>query len=121
MYSSPRSPVSHHLSIFDDYHSSHSLAEIWLEWWTASNVDHPNNRLGYWIGVYAVFGFLAVFSLITASWFVSIIANSLLSLTLNRLMLCTMVKNSAKSLHLELVQTVERWVSFSEAVSEQIC
>ncbi|KAI3103888.1 hypothetical protein CBS147331_7492 [Penicillium roqueforti] len=72
-----------------------SFPQIWLEWWTASNVDHPNNRLGYWIGVYAVFGFLAVFSLITASW----------------LMLCNMVKNSAKSLHLELVQTVERAVA----------
>ncbi|KAI2695821.1 hypothetical protein CBS147317_7957 [Penicillium roqueforti] len=72
-----------------------SFPQIWLEWWTASNVDHPNNRLGYWIGVYAVFGFLAVFSLITASW----------------LMLCNMVKNSAKSLHLELVQIVERAVA----------
>ncbi|CAI7566126.1 unnamed protein product [Penicillium crustosum] len=69
--------------------------QIWLEWWTASNVDHPNNRLGYWIGVYAVFGFLAVFSLIAASW----------------LMLCNMVKDSAESLHLELVQTVERAVA----------
>jgi hypothetical protein len=97
------------------------LAEIWLEWWTASNVDHPNNRLGYWIGVYAVFGFLAVFSLIAASWFVSIIDTSLPGLTGNRLMLCNMVKDSAESLHLKLVQTVERWVSFSdlESVSEQ--
>ncbi|KUM61871.1 hypothetical protein ACN42_g5227 [Penicillium freii] len=72
-----------------------SFPQIWLQWWTASNVDHPNNRLGYWIGVYAVFGFLAVFSLIAASW----------------LMLCNMVKDSAESLHLELVQTVERAVA----------
>ncbi|CAI7625641.1 unnamed protein product [Penicillium manginii] len=88
-----------------------SFPQIWLEWWTASNVDHPNNRLGYWIGVYAVFGFLAVFSLIAASWFVSIIDTSLPGLTGNRLMLCNMVKDSAESLHLKLVQTVERAVA----------
>ena len=44
--------------------------EIWLEWWTASNVDHPNNRLGYWIGVFAVFGVLSILSLILACWYV---------------------------------------------------
>jgi hypothetical protein len=44
--------------------------EIWLEWWTASNVDQPNNRLGYWIGVYALFGALAILSLILACWYV---------------------------------------------------
>ncbi|CEJ57910.1 hypothetical protein PMG11_06587 [Penicillium brasilianum] len=71
-----------------------NFPQIWLEWWTESNVDHPNNRLGYWIGVYALFGALAILSIILACW----------------LMICNMVKDSAESLHLTLVQTVERAV-----------
>ncbi|KAF7712524.1 ABC multidrug transporter [Penicillium ucsense] len=71
-----------------------NFPQIWLEWWTASNVDHPNNRLGYWIGLYALFGALAILSLILACW----------------LMICNMVKDSAESLHFTLVHTIERAV-----------
>ncbi|KAJ5484697.1 ABC multidrug transporter [Penicillium diatomitis] len=71
-----------------------NFPQIWLEWWTAFNVDQPNNRLGYWIGLYALFGALAIISLILACW----------------LMICNMVKDSAESLHLTLVHTIERAV-----------
>jgi hypothetical protein len=47
------------------------MVEIWLDWWTESNVDHPNNRLGYWIGEYALFGALEIPSLILACWYVN--------------------------------------------------
>lgn len=52
--------------------------EIWLQWWTASNVDRPNNRLGYWISIYAVYGLLAILSLVSGCWYESYRIDSVL-------------------------------------------
>ncbi|KAF4592615.1 ABC transporter [Ophiocordyceps camponoti-floridani] len=27
---------------------------VWLQWWTNANAEHPNERIGYWLGVYGV-------------------------------------------------------------------
>lgn len=44
-----------------------SLA-IWVEKWANSNVDHPNERLGYWLGIYAFIAVMATSTLVTSCW-----------------------------------------------------
>ncbi|KAK2738485.1 hypothetical protein FQN57_007000 [Myotisia sp. PD_48] len=29
-----------------------TFPSIWLQWWTNANATHPNERIGYWLGVY---------------------------------------------------------------------
>lgn len=38
------------------------LSAVWLQWWVVSNAQDPNNRVGYWLGVY---GGLAALALVT--------------------------------------------------------
>ncbi|KAE8368379.1 hypothetical protein BDV27DRAFT_168126 [Aspergillus caelatus] len=39
---------------------------IWVEKWASSNVDHPNERLGYWLGIYAFIAVMATSTLVTS-------------------------------------------------------
>ncbi|KAF3491610.1 Cyclic peptide transporter [Arthroderma uncinatum] len=45
-----------------------SFPPIWLQWWTDANVNHPNERLGYWIGVYAGLSGLCLVLLGLCDW-----------------------------------------------------
>lgn len=46
-----------------------SLA-IWLQWWTKANEKHPNERIGYWVGVYFGLAALAVIGCMASDWYV---------------------------------------------------
>ncbi|ODA76961.1 hypothetical protein RJ55_07478 [Drechmeria coniospora] len=37
-----------------------TFPSIWLQWWTNSNAQHPNERLGYWLGVFAALAGLTI-------------------------------------------------------------
>jgi hypothetical protein len=37
--------------------------------WTRFNEDHPNQRVGYWLGVYGALGGMAILITFGASWF----------------------------------------------------
>jgi ATP-binding cassette, subfamily C (CFTR/MRP), member 1 len=37
-----------------------ALQAVWLSWWTESNAEEPNQRIGYYLGVYAALQVLAV-------------------------------------------------------------
>ncbi|KFY91854.1 hypothetical protein V498_05291 [Pseudogymnoascus sp. VKM F-4517 (FW-2822)] len=38
-----------------------TFPSVWLQWWVNANADHPNDRVGYWLGV---FGALAVVTIL---------------------------------------------------------
>lgn len=42
---------------------------IWVEWWTAANMRHPNGMLGYWLGIYGWIAVMAVSTLVLACWY----------------------------------------------------
>ncbi|KAH8805474.1 putative ABC multidrug transporter [Xylogone sp. PMI_703] len=42
--------------------------QVWIQWWARSNGEHPNARLGYYLGIYAMFGVIAVLALLGACW-----------------------------------------------------
>ncbi|KAH8881037.1 P-loop containing nucleoside triphosphate hydrolase protein [Thozetella sp. PMI_491] len=67
-----------------------SFPNIWVEWWAADNEAHPNDRLGYWLGVYAALGGLAIICLFVSCW----------------QMIITMVPRSGENFHLVLLKTV---------------
>ena len=67
-----------------------SFPNIWVQWWSAANIDDPNGNLGYWLGVYGALGAGALFSLMVSVW----------------QMIITMVPKSGEAFHWELLKTV---------------
>lgn len=67
-----------------------SFPNIWVQWWAAANEDEPNNRLGYWLGIYGMLGGLAIVCLFVSCW----------------QMIITMVPRTGERFHLALLKTV---------------
>ena len=67
-----------------------SFPQVWLGWWADANARHPNQKLGYYLGVYAMLGVMALVSLIISCWQIII----------------TMVPQSGENFHHRLLKTV---------------
>ncbi|KGO51212.1 ABC transporter, integral membrane type 1 [Penicillium expansum] len=67
-----------------------TFPSIWVEWWTAANMRHPNGMLGYWLGVYGWIAVMAVSTLVLACWH----------------LMSNLVARAAKSMHAQLLKTV---------------
>lgn len=67
-----------------------SFPTIWLNWWAAANTKDPFARLGYYLGIYAMLGGLAIIFLVLSTW----------------QMIVTMVPLSGNSFHQSLLKTV---------------
>ncbi|PVH81871.1 hypothetical protein DL98DRAFT_457694 [Cadophora sp. DSE1049] len=67
-----------------------SFPTIWIKWWVASNVEAPNQNIGYFLGIYALLGVLALLFLVGSCWQLVI----------------TMVPRSGESFHKILLKTV---------------
>ncbi|KAL9595555.1 MAG: hypothetical protein Q9219_006375 [cf. Caloplaca sp. 3 TL-2023] len=67
-----------------------SFPQIWLGWWAAANAREPNEKLGYWLGIYALLGVAGLASLIVSCWQIII----------------TMVPQSGENFHWRLLNTV---------------
>ena len=72
------------------YVFSISFPQIWLGWWADANAEKPNQRLGYYLGVYALLGVLGLASLVVSCWQIII----------------TMVPRSGENFHYKLLKTV---------------
>ena len=67
-----------------------SFPTIWVNWWAAANALAPNQSLGYYLGIYAMLGVLALFFLCVSCW----------------QLIVTMVPLSGKNFHWSLLKTV---------------
>ncbi|KAK0716329.1 ABC transporter [Lasiosphaeris hirsuta] len=67
-----------------------SFPNVWVQWWAAANEVQPNGRLEYWLGVYAILGFVAIVCLFVSCW----------------QMIITMVPKSGENFHLALLKAV---------------
>ncbi len=67
-----------------------SFPQIWLGWWANANAQRPNQKLGYYLGIYAVLGVMGLVSLIISCWQIII----------------TMVPQSGGNFHHRLLKTV---------------
>ncbi|KAF4440788.1 hypothetical protein F53441_12196 [Fusarium austroafricanum] len=67
-----------------------SFPTIWLNWWAVANAREPFARLGYWLGIYAMLGGLAIIFLVLSTW----------------QMIVTMVPLSGNNFHQSLLKTV---------------
>lgn len=67
-----------------------SFPQVWLGWWAAYNADHPNEKVGYYLGIYAMLGVVGLISLIVSCWQIII----------------TMVPQSGENFHYRLLKTV---------------
>ncbi|CAI7570859.1 unnamed protein product [Penicillium viridicatum] len=45
-----------------------SFPQIWLQWWTRANEQHPNEHVYYWLGVYAALGFFSLLTTFIGTW-----------------------------------------------------
>ncbi|KAK2779173.1 ABC transporter [Colletotrichum kahawae] len=55
---------------------------VWVKWWSESNSSNANQNVGYFMGIYALFGVLGTLSSSIAAWFafIDIISNTALKL-----------------------------------------
>lgn len=67
-----------------------SFPQIWLGWWANANAQRPNQKLGYYLGIYAMLGVMGLVSLIISCWQIVI----------------TMVPQSGENFHYRLLKTV---------------
>ncbi|KAI9745821.1 MAG: hypothetical protein M1818_000502 [Claussenomyces sp. TS43310] len=67
-----------------------SFPSIWVQWWAASNNSDPNNDLGYWLGIYAFLGIMAVIFIVLSCWH----------------LMANLVSHAARTLHLKLLNGV---------------
>ncbi|KAF2200883.1 canalicular multispecific organic anion transporter 1 [Delitschia confertaspora ATCC 74209] len=45
-----------------------SFPTLWVKWWAAYNNQYPNERLGYYLGIYGMLGALALIFLLISCW-----------------------------------------------------
>ncbi|OCL10209.1 hypothetical protein AOQ84DRAFT_3965, partial [Glonium stellatum] len=69
-----------------------SFPNLWVKWWASANTRAPNANLGYYLGIYALLGILALIFLVISCW----------------QMIITMVPRSGVAFHWKLLQTVLR-------------
>lgn len=50
--------------------NTNTTIAVWVQWWAAENEIRPNDNLGYWIGLYAMFGGIAIVGLTIGCWYV---------------------------------------------------
>ncbi|EEP79833.1 hypothetical protein UREG_04679 [Uncinocarpus reesii 1704] len=67
-----------------------AFPSIWLKMWAEANLARPYERLGYYLGIYVMLGFVAIFCLMASCW----------------QMIITMVPKSGEAFHLTLLKTV---------------
>ncbi|ORY11757.1 hypothetical protein BCR34DRAFT_455438, partial [Clohesyomyces aquaticus] len=67
-----------------------SFPTLWVKWWASFNAKYPNERLGYYLGIYAMFGAVAFVFLIISCW----------------QLIITMVPRSGVNFHWKLLNTV---------------
>ena len=67
-----------------------SFPQIWLGWWSEYNDEHPNQRLGYYLGIYALLGVGGLIALIVGCW----------------QLIVTMVPQAGAKFHQRLLRTV---------------
>lgn len=44
------------------------MIAIWIKWWSEANTAHPNQKVGMYVGIYAMFGVLATIAASLAAW-----------------------------------------------------
>jgi len=67
-----------------------TFPQIWLGWWSTANADHPNQKLGYYLGIYALLGVGGLACLVVGCW----------------QLLVTMVPQAGEKFHRRLLDTV---------------
>ncbi|KAJ5011358.1 ABC transporter atnG [Colletotrichum sp. SAR 10_99] len=65
------------------------FSTVWVKWWSESNSSNANQDVGYFMGIYALFGVLGTLSSSIAAWFAFI----------------DIISNTALKLHSDLLQT----------------
>ncbi|EHA25711.1 hypothetical protein ASPNIDRAFT_190013 [Aspergillus niger ATCC 1015] len=66
------------------------FSQVWAEWWGNHNTQHPNDKAGYYWGIYFVLGLMATLSLVTGCTF----------------FVMALAPRVARTIHTRLLQTV---------------
>jgi len=63
------------------------LKDLWVTWWAADSQRHPNSKLGYWIGLYALFSFAVAIFMSAAVWYLYVVLGAKSSNKLHKVIL----------------------------------
>jgi hypothetical protein len=89
-----------------------TVLAIWVKWWAASNDEAPNQKLGYYLGIYGLLGAGALISLVVSCWsvacfFILLHGHQAYHICYRQLII-TMVPRSGERFHSALLRTVLR-------------
>ena len=84
----PLSLVSFHLGFLIII--TNNVPDVWVKWWVTYNMEHPNQKIGYYLGMYAFFALLGLGALVVACW----------------TLIMTMAPQAGRVLHQRLLNTV---------------
>ncbi|KAJ5939096.1 ABC transporter [Penicillium verhagenii] len=68
------------------------FSTIWVDWWSSANSAHPNQKLGMYLGVYAMLAVIGTIAACLSAWFAII----------------NIISNSASRLHFDLLKSTLR-------------
>ncbi|CAI7598161.1 unnamed protein product [Penicillium glandicola] len=66
-----------------------SFPQIWLQWWTRANEQHPNEHVYYWLGVYAALGLFSLLTTFIGTWILAMIIQPRTAHRFHEILLCT--------------------------------
>ncbi|KAK2608934.1 hypothetical protein QQS21_002510 [Conoideocrella luteorostrata] len=83
---------------------------IWLQWWTDFNVKHPNENIGYWLGVYFALAGLAIVGCMGSDWAFRMMLVPRTSRKFHQLLLDTTMRQDLQLIDSDLPQSLDETV-----------
>ncbi|KAG8427479.1 hypothetical protein J3459_006657 [Metarhizium acridum] len=69
-----------------------TFPSVWIQWWTNSNAEHPNERTGYWLGVYGALAALTILGCALADCIFNLVVLPKTSRKFHQLLLDTTIR-----------------------------
>ncbi|KAJ6187634.1 hypothetical protein N7519_002542 [Penicillium mononematosum] len=88
-----------------------SFPQIWLQWWTSANEQHPNEHVYYWLGVYAALSFFSLLTTFIGTWILIMIIQPRTARRFHEILLRTTMGQDLELIDDELPSALELTVN----------
>ncbi|KAJ5885116.1 hypothetical protein N7495_009626 [Penicillium taxi] len=98
-----------------------SFPQIWLQWWTRANEQHSNQRIWYWLGIYAALGLFSLLMTFLGSWIIIMIVQPRTSRCFHEILLKTTMSATTSFLtSTDIGKTTNRFSQDLELIDSEL-